>query len=660
MTRRILHTVYASLAANILLAFAAYMICRVAYVADNLTLLWPDLRGADWPLLLKGSLLFDTAALGYTLALYILLMLVPVPAKECPAYYRLVKWAYIVPVGAGVVINLADSALYPFRLGRMQASIFKEFGGEDNVLGICLIELLNHWYLLLLAALMIWALWRLYRQPGDYLLRPRWRYYTLGAAALLVAGYFDVCAMRGSLLTTASRPIAPSEAHLYCSNASQPAVVLNTPFSLLRTMRERRLDIPDYYTDSEAMLRAFNPLHLPDTCAVRRDKNVVVIIVESFASEFVGGINGNRRLDNGRYRGYTPFVDELLDSALTWEQTFCNTGFSIDAMPAVLCSLPRMERPFVLTPYGMDQINSLASLLATRGYQSAFFHGANNKSLGLSAFARHAGFDAYYGIDEYVADPRFCGRRDFDGHWAIWDEPFLQYFALKAGELKEPFVASVFTASSHHPFKIPPQYADTFPDQGLHQLHKCIRYTDHALRRFFSTASRQPWYGNTIFVITADHASSKTTHPAYQTDLGHFRVPIIIFDPSGEMPRGVMPGVAQQADIMPTILQWLGYDRPYVAWGNPLLTTPPGERWAFNWVNVPQLVAGNYVMQWDGHAASALYNYVDDPLMQTDLRASQPRQLQHMDSLIKAVLQTYRLRADDDALTTASPRETSR
>lgn len=261
---------------------------------------------------------------------------------------------------------------------------------------------------------------------------------------------------------------------------------------------------------------------------------------------------------------------------------------------------------------------------------------------------RSIGFEEYFGKDEFVADKRFGGMKEFDGKWGIWDEPFLQFFATKLGEMPEPFLAGVFTLSSHHPFNIPDRYRDTFPDEGLHKLHKCIRYTDHSLRRFFETASKQPWYKNTIFVLTADHASSKRTHEEYFGEVGGFRVPILFFDPLGEMPRGKHPGIVQQMDIMPTLLGYIGYDRPYVAFGKDVLNTPADETWAFNWDLFPQYFKGKYVMRSDGTQVTEIYNYVDDPLLKENLKGRFEGEEEMFDEM-KAIIQTYmeRMKADD-------------
>ena len=457
---------------------------------------------------------------------------------------------------------------------------------------------------------------------------------------------FIVFGIRGEVSFAQTRPITISNALQYVSRPVETNIVLNTPFSIIKTLRNKRLPIGTYYSKNE-LDAIYSPVHLPCTNVKANKKNIVILIVESLAEEFVG--ERNKSLDNGKYKGYTPFVDSLLRHSLTFENTFCNTWTSIDAMPAILASIPRMHEPFVLTPYSLDKIHGIAGLLNNWGYQTAFFHGADNGSMGFQAFAKTAGFQAYYGRNEYENDKGNGGGNDFDGTWGIWDEPFLQFFCHTLGTMKQPFMSAVFTLSSHHPFAIPDKYKSVFLDEGLYPLHKCVKYADYALKRFFETAAKQPWYNNTIFVITADHASSRTTHEEYKTELGGFRVPIFFFDPSGEMPTECCKGVAQQIDIMPTLLDYIGYNKPYVAFGKNLMAENTCH-WAFNYNNIPQLVMDDYVLQFDGHDVIALYNYKKDKLQKHNLLSDTTR-ANSMTRYIKAVLQSINERMKNDELT---------
>lgn len=631
---------------NLLLVYLCYMACRLAFLLENWsfytdTLTWPSF----WQMM-RGGLYFDTSAILYTNSLYLLLVFLPF-GQEKHILRKVTKWAYVLPNAVCIVANLMDSVYFSFTQHRVTANVFSEFSNEENLGRIIGLELVKHWYFLLLGILLVYLLWRLYRgMPQRWnRLRPKHR-ILLQTGTFLLCIPLVVCGMRGAWFYTSSRPISMNDAFRFTQQPIGTYFVLNTPFAILKTLKHKTPSIPRYYQDEAVLDSLYSPVHQPPSDGVTRRKNVVILIVESFAQEFIG--SRNRDLDNGTYRGYTPFADSLLQHSLTWKETFCNGWTSIDAMPSVLASIPKMKDSFVLSPFSVNRINSLASELGNWGYTTAFFHGAENQSMGFHAFASSAGYQSYYGRDEFYADPRFGGESEFDGTWGVWDEPFLQFFCAKIGEMREPFLTTVFTLSSHHPFAIPEKYKDTFKDEGIHQLHKCIRYTDYALKRFFETASQQPWYANTIFVLCADHASSKTTHAEYKTELGHFRVPILFFDPSGEMPTGCREGIAQQIDIMPTLLGYLGYDRPYIAFGKDLLRTEEKESWAINWQQLIQWIQGDYTLFFDGEHTTAVYNYRNDPLLQTDLRGRCPIQ-SDMETHLKAFVQSFmqRMKAND-------------
>lgn len=120
-----------------------------------------------------------------------------------------------------------------------------------------------------------------------------------------------------------------------------------------------------------------------------------------------------------------------------------------------------------------------------------------------------------------------------------------------------------------------------------------------AIGKFFETARRQKWFENTIFVLTSDH-TNMSDHKEYQTDLGGFCSPIIIYDP--QKPEGeIQDKIAQQIDIMPTVLGLLGYQKPYLAFGIDVLNTPAEDTWAVNYLNgVYQYVKHGEVIQFDG------------------------------------------------------------
>lgn len=642
--RSILNSNPASLILNLLWIFIAYEVTRLAFLFENWNLFGQGLGMAEFLAITEGGFKFDTSAIFYTNILFIAMFLLPVPSRPGGWWQTATRVVYTAVNSLCLFLNLADTVFFEFRKHRTSMAVFEEFSGENNIGGIIGEEIAAHWYLALLFVALTVFLWTAYRKPGTPA-KPIKRFVATQLITLVLAAPFVVFGMRGNI-SASTRPIAVSYAHRYVSDPLQTGIVLNTPFAIIRTINQMAREIPVYFTDTAEMEAIYTPVHThSDTVAPRR-KNIVILIVESFAQEFVGALN--RDLDGGTYKGYTPFADELIEKGVSFSQSFANAGFSIDAPPAVLASIPRMDRPFVLSPYSLNHLNSIATETRKMGYTTAFFHGADNESLGFNAFVRSIGVERYYGQDEFMADKRFGGRRDLDGTWGIWDEPFLQFFAQTLDEMPQPFMASVFTLSSHHPFNIPVEYRDTFPDEGLHALHKCIRYADHSLRRFFETAEKMPWYKNTIFVLTADHASSKRTHDVYFGEVGGFRIPIIFFSPEGDLEPGRRPGIAQQTDIMPTLLGYIGSPDPYVAFGKDLFNTPAEDTWAFNWDFYPQYFKGDYVMRTDGTEVTEIYDYVHDPLLKDNLKGRFPRQAE-MEREMQAIIQSYmeRMKADE-------------
>ena len=585
-------------------------------------------------------------------------MLFPIHYKETKLYQKIAKWIFVVVNSVCIVANLVDCVYFQYTTRRTTVTVFSEFRNENNLGGIFGVEVLRHWYLVLIGILLMYALFRLYRMPrGEqpeaiprpYQPKPMLRYYVAHLLCLLVFVPLCVAGMRGGF-TTAVRPITISNANQYVDRPLEAAIVLNTPFSIIRTAGKPIFVVPNYYTDSQ-LDAIYSPIHTPSDTLVKRKKNVVVIIIESFGREYIGGFN--KWLEHGKYKGYTPFVDSLMQHSATYLYSYCNGRKSIDGMPSILSSIPMFVEPFFLTPASMNNVSGLAGELKKKGYYSAFFHGAENGSMGFQAFARTTGFTDYFGRTEYNADKRFGGDKDFDGTWAIWDEPFMQFYATKMGEMKQPFMTALFTASSHHPYVIPDKYKKIFPEEGI-VIHKCIRYTDNALRKFFAKAKTMPWYKNTLFVITSDH-TNLSDHKYYQTDLGGFCSPIIFFDPSGEFKPGMRDAIAQQIDIMPTVLSYLGYDQKYIGFGIDLLNTPAKDTWAVNYNNgFYQYVKGDYLLQWDGQKTKAMYRFRTDLLLEHNIADKEPKVRQAMEREVKAIIQSYMERMTQNRLVIAN------
>ncbi|MGC8802929.1 MAG: LTA synthase family protein [Bacteroidales bacterium] len=589
-----------------------------------------------------GGLKFDTTAILYTNLLFIALSILPFRFRHHPTYQKVLKYLFFVTNGIALMTNFIDIPYYDFVLERTTISIFDQFKHETNLPGLFVRFIFEYWYITLLymlsMCLMVWLYNRVSLLP-PFPEKKIW-YYPYHTLLALITIALTIGGIRGDFKHS-TRPITMSNAGEYVNHPNEMAIVLNTPFCLIRSTEGAHFSYQQYFS-KDRLSQIYNPIHIPADTNQFKSLNVVIIIVESLNKEFVGRFYPY--LDGGTYKGYCPFLDSLVDVGYTFKYSFANGRKSIDAMPSVLASIPSIESPYVLSSYYNNQMTSLPSLLKPMGYKSAFFHGAPNGSMGFLAFSRLAGFDEYYGKNEYNND------KDFDGTWGIWDEEFLQFMAHTLDTFHQPFMASVFTVTSHHPFVLPKRYDSVFKSVDF-PLQRCIEYTDYAIRRFFQTASHMPWYGNTLFVITADHVSLNQREE-FKNPVGYFSVPIIFFHPGSNL-RGLDTlMVAQQIDILPTVMHYLGYNRPYFAFGQDLFSAPYEKKFAINYLNgIYRLYHKEYMVEFDGTQVLHLYNFRNDPLLQHDILGQNPAIDETMQNLVKAFIQQYKNRMIDNCLT---------
>ena len=626
------------LMSNIALVLALYTLMRLACYWFN-GAMFSDVNREHLLEILRGGVRFDLTAVLYLCSLYAIGMLLPLPPeiRELPWYQKTMRWLFWVPNSLGIVVNCIDIVYIRFTDRRTTCTFFAEFAHDNNIWHILRLGMTEYWYVTLLGVAMLVLLFVFTRREYGAGARNKTLYYLRETLIFILSAYFCVIGIRGGF-GRYTRPITISNAAQYTNTPRETALVLNTPFSLMKSL-ENRFYIESHYFESDELEAHMTPVHPADDSRTARFDNVVILILESFGTEYIGFYNR----DISGYKGYTPFLDSLLSQSITYDFSYASGRKSIDAMPSVLSSIPMLIEPYIVTPYSTNEVSSIAERLRWKGYRTAFFHGAPNGSMGFQAYARSAGFGRYYGMDE------FGDASAFDGTWAIWDEEFLQFYAATMSRMQEPFMTAVFTASSHHPFRVPARYEKVFP-QGTLPIHQTIGYTDYALRRFFDYAKQQPWYDHTLFVITADH-TNESVLPQYANARGLYRVPIAFFHPHMRAERRHQ--VISQTDIMPSVLAYLGYDAPYFAFGEDALTQPKTHPYAVCY-NAPyyQILSDSLLMQFDGDIVVGVYDYLHDPMLHAN-RIDQPasEQTAKMEDYLKAYIQQYIYRMVHNELT---------
>ncbi|HNR42921.1 MAG TPA: LTA synthase family protein [Bacteroidales bacterium] len=628
--------IYAALLYRMALMMFIFTLCRTGFYLFNHKM-FPGLTGAEFLSILRGGLMFDISALVYINVLFILAQIIPFEVRYNRIYQDISRYLFFIINGLAIAINCADFVYYRFVLKRATAEVFRTFQNESGLLRLLFRFQIDYWPVVLFGLALIFLMIFLYNRikTRSPLPHTRIRAFVLNLFAVPVIIIFFIVAARGGYRHS-TRPVSISNAAKYVKNPRDAAIVLNTPFSLIRTFDKKSL-IRYSFFDDKKLNELYNPHYKPGKKGEFNPCNVVVIILESFSREYIGALN--RDLDGGSYRGYSPFLDSLIGQSLTFTVSLANGKKSIDAMPSIFASIPSLETPYVISHYANNTINGLPRLLKDKGYYSAFFHGAPNGSMGFDSFARMAGFDDYFGLDQYK------DKNDFDGMWGVWDEPFLDFFCKTIDAFTQPFFASVFTVSSHHPFRVPEKYKNKFP-KGPAPILEVIGYTDYALQKFFAASQERPWFSNTLFVITADH-TNETVRKEFQNDFGSYCIPIIFYKP-GSCLNGIKNKIAQQIDIMPTVLAYLNYDGEYIAFGNNLFDDS-AESFAFNTNgSTYHLYMKDHMIEMIDNKVVALYNFINDRMLQNNLKNSNDSLRTMMENKLRAVIQSYNNRLIDN------------
>jgi len=403
---------------------------------------------------------------------------------------------------------------------------------------------------------------------------------------------------------------------------------------IIKSIGEKEITPLSFFPEDE-LASIYTPVQSLAGDSGLKKMNVVLIIAESFSKEYIGALN------NGD--GYTPYLDQLIDSSFVLEETYANGKKSIEGLPAILSGIPTlMNTSYISSKYSSNKINSLGNFLKTEGYETVFYHGGENGTMGFNAFTSIAGIDEYVGRDQYPYEG------DYDGNWGIFDEPFLQFCVEDLNNRNQPFFASIFTLSSHHPYTIPEKYIGKFREGPLPILES-VGYADYSIHQFFETAKKQDWFKNTLFIITADH-TSQSFRPSYNNRVGMYAIPLLFYAPGKIRPKRSKK-VSQQSDIFPSVIDYLGYNSKIVSFGQSVFDATKSS-FSVSYINgTYQLIDGDFCLHFNGEKTVRFYNRIEDPNLTNNLVGKNPTQLKPLELKLKAILQQYNNRILTNQLT---------
>lgn len=608
-----------------------YFFARLEFLLWNVSQ-WRSQSAFDILTAFIAGMRFDVSAILALLAPLILLALIPWP-------YRLQKaWAFLSFVGVVVlqtplfILNLVDSEFINF-VGRRFTydSLFltQELSGKlSQFVG-------TYWHLFaintLLVGVFLYGSYRILHKPEK-----AWRLGGLKLSQWAVHAGFSFLALivavvgiRGGLQ---GKPLSFVNANLFAAPMMNN-LVLNTSFTFIKSYGAKELPQSKYFQTESEMLNQLNGAgegSILKASDRQEQSNVIIIILESFGSEYFGEQNG---------KTFTPFLDKLRKRSLDFPHAYANGRRSIEGIAAILSGIPAlMQEPFISSQYTSNHFIGLGNQLVRNGYHTSFFHGGRNGTMHFDAFMPSVGVENYFGATEYA------NSADDDGTWGIWDEPFLQWMLKQLSAVKEPFFSTVFTLSSHHPFKVPEAYKNEFPEGALPIL-KTVAYTDMALEKFFVEAEKQPWYANTLFVITADHTSLHY-RKEYENEWGNYAVPLFFFHPQKALPVATQNQVVQHIDIPASVYDFLNMpeiEKNFL--GSSVFQV--GDKVAVNFIDGRYvLFASDLQLYWWPHEDQPRVYAMEDHGLKSELladarTAEQNERIEVLFNKMKAVVQYY-------------------
>lgn len=330
----------------------------------------------------------------------------------------------------------------------------------------------------------------------------------------------------------------------------------------------------------ELLLTANDRLVDAELAPVRRDfqppadgqlavRNVVVILMESFAGRYVGAL--------GSADGITPNFDRLAGEGLLFERFFANGTHTHQGMFASMACFPNLPgfEYLMQTPEGGHRFSGLPQLLGARAFDDVYVYN------GDFAWDNQAGFFGNQGMK------RFVGRNDYvnpvvsDPTWGVSDQDMFTRAAEELGKLDNgaPFYALLQTLSNHTPYALPEQLpvAAVEGHGALDQHLTAMRYSDWALGQFFDKVRNQPWFKQTLFVVVGDHGFG-APEEVTEMDLLRFHVPLLLIAPGVTERFGSRREVVgTQVDVVPTIMGRLGGEVRHQCWGRDLLSLPADD-----------------------------------------------------------------------------------
>lgn len=357
----------------------------------------------------------------------------------------------------------------------------------------------------------------------------------------------------------------------FSTNSYANHAAINAPWNLLHSLFSKGISgkNPYQYAPAERQHQVIDSLYRsggPTTRLINFSQatptNVIIVIWESFTEKAIHRSIGGQEV--------TPQFNRLRQEGIYFSNVYASGDRTNKGLPAILSGYPAMPNTTVIhSPVKSAKLKVLSQLFKERGYATPFFYGGEPEFANIKSYLLHGGFDPIISKEDFAA-------KDMNSKWGAHDGVVMQRVLDELNQSPKPFFATWLTLSSHEPFETPVPSVfegNDITTKFLNSLH----YTDAAVGDFVAQCSRQPWWNNTVLIITGDHGHRL---PATDKQADDFRIPMLWLGGALQQKSMVIDKVTSQLDLAAMLARQAGFKEKYFPFSKDILDSVV-HPWAF-------------------------------------------------------------------------------
>jgi lipoteichoic acid synthase len=282
--------------------------------------------------------------------------------------------------------------------------------------------------------------------------------------------------------------------------------------------------------------------------------NVVIVILESVRARSIPVYGGTAKT--------MPTLSQLAVEGRFARQAYTVVPHTSKSVLAILCGqYPKLVMPIDEAELGMIPSPCLPELLRGKGYDTAFFQTATRGFERRDELVKSLGFQRFFGNEDLEND----GTMESPNYLGLEDKAMLKPSLAWVKERKNPFLLTYLTLISHHDYKVPSDFkTQQFTSNPLlNAYYNTLVYTDEFVTELMEKFRHAGLLKNTLFVFLGDHGEGFNEHYRYEHDVVIYdeglHIPVILYGAGLRKPGQEIKGLRNNTDILPTVVDILGY-----------------------------------------------------------------------------------------------------